>query len=87
MRMGLDLVELVYRLEEEFEVAIPDEAAEKMTTPRNVVDYIASIPSRSNKWSRGYIEITVWLAIEDELGIDRNEFNLDSRFIEDMGAD
>ena len=84
--MGLELVGLVYRLEEEFEIAIPNEAAEKMTTPRDVIDYIAAIPSVSGKWSREYIEITVWLAIEDELGIDRNEFNLDSRFIQDMGA-
>ena len=85
--MGLDLVELDYRLEEEFEITIPDEAAEKMTTPRAVVDYIAAIPSVSSKWSRGNVEITVWPAIEDELGIDRNDFNLDSRFVQDMGAD
>ena len=84
--MGLELVELVCRLEEEFEITIPNEAAEKMTTPRAVIDHIASIPSVSSKWSRGYIEITVWLAVEDELGIDRNEFDLDSRFVQDMGA-
>ena len=84
--MGLELVELVYRLEDEFESTIPNEDAEKMTTPRAVIDYVAAIPSVSSKWSRGYVEITVWLAIEDELGIDRNEFNLDSRFVQDMGA-
>ena len=85
--MGLDLVELAYRLEAEFEITIPDEVAEKMTTPRAVIDYIASIPSVSSQWSKGYVETTVWSAIEDELGIDRHDFNLDSRFIEDMGAD
>ncbi len=31
--MGLDLVEMVYRIEEEFEITIPDEAAEKMVAP------------------------------------------------------
>lgn len=39
--MGLELVELVMRIEEEFEIAIPNEAAEKMTTPRKVIDYVA----------------------------------------------
>jgi len=84
--MGLELVSLVYRLEEEFEIIIPDEEAERMTTPRAVIDYISSIPSVSSKWSRGYIEVTVWLAIEDELCVDQKDFTIDSRFVQDMGA-
>lgn len=85
--MGLDLVELAYRLEEEFKITIPDEAAGEMITPRKVIDYISSHPTVSKQWSRGYVEVTVWLAIEDELGIKKEDFNDDSRFIEDMGAD
>jgi len=84
--MGLDLVELVMRLEEEFEIKIPDEAASEMTTPRKVIDWIAAQPEVSRQWSRGYVEVTVWLAIEDELGINKGDFNDDSRFIQDMGA-
>jgi hypothetical protein len=84
--MGLELVSLVYRLEEEFEIIIPDEEAERMTTPRAVIDYISSIPSVSSKWSRVYIEVTVWLAIEDELCVDQKDFTIDSRFVQDMGA-
>jgi|TARA_B110000967_G_scaffold172940_1_gene184262 acyl carrier protein len=37
---SLDTVELVMALEEEFEVDIPDEAAEKITTVQSAVDYI-----------------------------------------------
>lgn len=37
---SLDTVELVMALEEEFETEIPDEDAEKITTVRQVVDYI-----------------------------------------------
>ncbi|QNP28955.1 acyl carrier protein [Cylindrospermopsis curvispora] len=37
---SLDTVELVMALEEEFEVEIPDEAAEKITTVQEAVDYI-----------------------------------------------
>jgi acyl carrier protein len=82
--MGLNLVEMVYRLEEEFEITIPDEAAEKMTTPRIVIDYLMSRPEVSEKWSRDYVVISVWQIIEDQGGISREDFNDDSRFIEDM---
>ncbi|MBF0350155.1 MAG: acyl carrier protein [SAR324 cluster bacterium] len=39
---SLDIVELVMALEEQFEISIPDEAAEKITTVRSAVDYIKS---------------------------------------------
>ncbi|KAB8335714.1 acyl carrier protein [Scytonema tolypothrichoides VB-61278] len=37
---SLDTVELVMALEEEFDIEIPDEAAEKITTVKEAVDYI-----------------------------------------------
>ncbi len=37
---SLDTVELVMALEEEFDIEIPDEEAEKITTVQAVVDYI-----------------------------------------------
>ena len=37
---SLDTVELVMALEEEFDVEIPDEDAEKISTVQNAVDYI-----------------------------------------------
>ena len=37
---SLDTVELVMALEEEFEIEIPDEAAEKIATVGDAVDYI-----------------------------------------------
>ena len=36
---SLDLVELVMRFEEEFDIEIPDEDAEKITTVQNAIDY------------------------------------------------
>jgi len=38
---SLDTVELVMALEEEFEVDIPDEAAEKITTVQSAVEFIS----------------------------------------------
>ena len=37
---SLDTVELVMALEEEFEIEIPDEEAEKISTVQSAVDYI-----------------------------------------------
>ncbi len=39
---SLDTVELVMALEEEFDLEIPDEAAEQITTVQQAVDYISS---------------------------------------------
>ena len=40
---SLDLVELIMAMEEEFDVEIPDEDAEKITTVQNAIDYIDNI--------------------------------------------
>jgi len=85
--MGLDLVELVCRVEEEFEIKIPDEVAVTLVTPGTVIDYLMTIPKINEKCSRNYVAIIVWLILEDETGIDRKDYNEDSRFIEDMGMD
>lgn len=37
---SLDIVELVMAFEEEFSVEIPDDAAEKISTVKNAIDYI-----------------------------------------------
>lgn len=39
---SLDTVELVMALEEEFDIEIPDEAAEKITTVQQTIAYIES---------------------------------------------
>ncbi len=37
---SLDMVELIMELEEEFDIEIPDEDAEKAKTVKDVIDYI-----------------------------------------------
>ena len=39
---SLDTVELVMALEEEFDIEIPDEAAEEIATEQSAVDYISN---------------------------------------------
>ena len=40
---SLDLVELIMAMEEEFDVEIPDEEAEKITTVQEAIDYVAKL--------------------------------------------
>ena len=44
---SLDTVELVMALEEEFEIEIPDEDAEKITTVQQAIDYISERRNKS----------------------------------------
>jgi acyl carrier protein len=37
---SLDIVELVMAMEEEFEMEIPDEDAEKIVTVKDILDYV-----------------------------------------------
>ena len=37
---SLDTVELIMEIEEEFEIDIPDEEAEKITTVQDAIDYV-----------------------------------------------
>lgn len=39
---SLDIVELIMRMEEEFDLEIPDDDAEKLQTVNNAVEYISS---------------------------------------------
>jgi len=41
---SLDVVELVMALEEEFEIEIPDEDAEKISTVQDTVNYLTADP-------------------------------------------
>ena len=75
--MGLDTVELVIRFEQAFGIAIPDEVAEYLTTPRQVTYYVLSqlrLTERSTCISQ---QAFYWLRKEfvPVLGIRRSEFH------------
>ena len=83
--MGLELVEMVIRAEEEFDISISDEDAVRIATPRQFIDYLMSRPELCDR-SRDAVAESVWQLAESEIGINRKDFTEDSRFIQDMGA-
>ena len=42
---SLDLVELIMAMEEEFDVEIPDEEAEKIATVQDAIDFVSKLQS------------------------------------------
>jgi acyl carrier protein len=71
--MGLDSVELVMAFEEKFAITIPDEEAEKMITPRHVIDYIYGQVQHSDAKTclsqRAFHRLR--RAMQQELGLER----------------
>src|SRR5207248_219742 len=71
--MGLDIVEFVMSVENAFDLRIPDKAAQSMTTPRRLIDYLHGRLPRS---SLGYclsqrIFYQLREALSEQLSIDR----------------
>jgi len=82
--MGMDSVEMILAIEEEFALEIDDAAAEVMRTPRNLIDHIArQRPDRA----RADIAVRVREIIIEQLGINEAIYHEDARFIEDLGVD
>ena len=71
--MGLDAVELVMAFEEKFALTIPDEEAEKMITPRHVIDYIYAQVQHSNAKAclSQHAFYRLRKALQSELGLQR----------------
>jgi acyl carrier protein len=83
--MGLDLVEFVMAVEEEFQLEIPNEVKEGFVKPKPVIDYVAA--QVQGKFTREQVAEKIWSILIYETSIDRTKFDENSRFIEDMGID
>jgi len=84
LTMGLDSVELVMAIEEEFGIEIADADAAHMRTPRDVIDHISRrCPGRE----RGTIAKRVREVIIEQLGIDEDIYREDADFIKDFDID
>ena len=86
--MGLDTVELVIAVEEEFSISIPNENASEMFRVGDLRDFvIGELRDRGETVD----EARVWSSIQDiivsQLGVARDDVTPEARFVEDLGAD
>jgi acyl carrier protein len=86
--MGLDGVELVMSIEEEFGVEIPDRVAEQLQTVGGMHDYVfAKLCEREGR--ENVIEAKVWSELLDiivgQLGVNPDRLHRSARFLEDLG--
>ena len=89
--MGLDSVELVMAVEEEFGISIPDADAQKMLTPKEVINFVESrrdldsLPQPKGNTSRAEIAKTVKRLVIEQLGIPEAVYGEDKEFVRDLG--
>jgi acyl carrier protein len=84
--MGLDTVELIYKIENHFKLPIPDEEAERMTTIRHISDYMSKLEGADEE-RKAQIEEEVLLIVADHAGYDITELRLDMSITSDLGLD
>lgn len=82
--MGLDIVELVAAVEEEYGLEIPNEVAATLTTVGRLFDYLeqhAPAGREPGAWER------LVAVVERESGVDRSKIHRGARFVQDLGMD
>lgn len=87
--MGLDTVELVMAFEEEFGIAITDEAASRMATPGHVADYVmARLPAQASQSCRSQAAFhRLRAALMATCGVPRQDIRLQSPLAELLKSD
>lgn len=87
--MGLDSVELVLAVEEEFGIIIPDAAAAEMISPAVMItcvqNVMASRPGPTRKWTDDEVRRVIRKIISEQLGVEK--FNDTDEFVRDLGVD
>lgn len=89
--MGLDTVELVIGIEEEFGISISDEEAGAMITVGDIYFFVLKELSSSNSEQSRPDENSVWERVKAvvvlQLGVKPTQVMKSSRVVEDLGAD
>ncbi len=86
--MGLDTVELVMAIEEEFDLEIPNETCALLETPRQVIDWIVEVREGSAlAVPREQVAAKVKQITIHQSGIRENRYWERGKFIADFGMD
>jgi acyl carrier protein len=84
--MGLDTVELIYKIEEHFRLPVTYQEAEKMFTIRHIIDYITRL-SNDDAERKAQIEQEVLAIVADHAGVDVSNLWLDMSITNNLGLD
>jgi acyl carrier protein len=86
--MGLDTVELVMAIEDEFSIVIPDIYAERLLTVGDVTSYVTERLAREGRpLPREQVFERVCKVTCEQAGTTRDRLTEDTRFIDDLGMD
>jgi acyl carrier protein len=86
--MGLDTVELVIRVEKEFDIEIPNADAARLVTVGDMHAYLVDALRRQGRIeSTDSVYAQLHDIICDQLGVKAQEVIPSARFVDDLGAD
>jgi hypothetical protein len=87
--MSLDSVELLIRVEQHFDIAIPDDEAARIITVQDLADcaYARVAANSLHPFDKGDVEKTIVEIVSDSSGIPVNEIKLEHQICYDLGID
>ncbi len=90
--MGLDSVELVMAIEEEFQIEIPDDIAVKLDTVGKLYEYVLENYHVVHFEIQGQVyEVEVWERVKRviiyQLGVKPEQVKKEANFVYDLGVD
>jgi acyl carrier protein len=84
----MDIVELVLRVEEDFDISIEDREAEAIVTVGLLYEYVLRrLEEKGREVDRQKVWETLREIIIDETGVRADKVTKEARFIDDLGLD
>lgn len=83
--MGMDGVDLVVRIEQEFAIALGDDEASRVLTVGDLCALV--LASTAGRLTRAQVEDAVRRVVSEQLGVSFERTTLGTRFVEDLGLD
>jgi acyl carrier protein len=86
--MGLDLVELLFTVEDEFAIKISDDEAAAMVSVGNMYDHIIEkLQQRGAEFDKSDVWNRLKVLIVDQLGVKPEEITRTAEFVRDFKAE
>ncbi len=83
--MGLDIIELIVRIEKEYEIEIPNLEAEKIITVGDCYEIIIQKKTNLIRSEESFLKLKKLVA--DQTGVEINKINYDTNIINDLRLD